>query len=50
MTTELTGSEKFWYYLTCICTLGGLYFVKLAAKKAICETNASQIARHYQER
>ena len=47
MTTELTGSEKFWYYLACVCTFGGLYFAKLAAKKAMTELNAASVAHAY---
>ena len=47
MQTELTGGEKFWYYFACVCTCGGLYFVKIAAKKALCEVNAAELAAKY---
>lgn len=47
MTTELNGAEKFWYYLTCVCTLGGLYFIKLAAKKALTELNSDIATRQF---
>ncbi len=34
---EMTGGEKFWYYLVNIFTFGTLYFVKTAVKKALSE-------------
>lgn len=37
MPTKLSTPESFWYYFINIITLGGLYFVKVAVKKAICE-------------
>jgi hypothetical protein len=47
MKTELTGTEKFWYYTVCIFTLGHLYFVKLAAKKAQYEIQADTMKNTY---
>lgn len=47
MTTDLTGGEKFWYYLMCVLSFGGLYFAKLAAKKAMTELNADRAAHAY---
>ena len=46
-TPQLTGIEKFWYYLSCICTLGGFYFVKLAVKKAHLEIETARILREH---
>ncbi len=34
---KLSPIGAFWYYIACICSLGGLYFIKLAVKKALIE-------------
>jgi hypothetical protein len=47
MQTDLSGPEKFWYYLVCVFTFGGLYFMKLAVKKGLCELNAAAAAHQY---
>ncbi len=36
---KLSDGEKFWYFVICVLTLGGLYFTKVAVKKAIVELN-----------
>ena len=48
--TDLKGIEKFWYYLACICSFGGLYFCKIAAKKALIEMEQARVlAQHHQQ-
>lgn len=34
---KLTGVDNAFYYITCICTLGCYYFIKVACKKALSE-------------
>jgi hypothetical protein len=35
--TVMTGAEKFWWYLGCVVTFGGMYFHKLSVKRATLE-------------
>lgn len=48
--TTLSGAEKFWYYFINIVSLGGLYFVKIAVKKAFAERAAEEIIRRSEMR
>ena len=35
---KMTSGEQLWYYVINIFTLGSLYFIKTAVKKALSET------------
>lgn len=41
----MTGGEQVWYYLVCIFTMGGLYFIKTAVKKALSESQEDKSNR-----
>jgi len=37
MKKDLSGLEKFGYYILCFCTLGWAWYLKIIIKKAIVE-------------
>jgi hypothetical protein len=35
--TVMSSGENFWWVVGCLCTFGGLYFYKMATKRAMLE-------------